>query len=344
MTNRPIAPRGPRTLLALALCLFWSLVLAGNAAAAVERKPGSPSEDPTGRLFISPGRVEEDVEPGARTSVRITLTNDSDDQFDVSLSSTDLGQASDPRSVATQVEDGEFGAGDWLTPEVTDLRLEPFEIVEFDLRIDPPLTAPIGTNLAGLVVDSTVAEGEIGTDDSDSVFRVEGLIQVFLTVPGPVKNDLRITDIDIRDTLVLGNQRFAVWDISFQNNGTVNEHVSGNVAIKSLFGNTAHREKLENLLVLRGSKRTTRVIWRELPWIGAFTPEVRVRGDDARLKRATGERIIVLPWWVPVVLVLLIVLPAVYLWWRRRQEWKLYLEDEDPEWDPTMDELDSRSM
>ncbi len=312
--------------------LFCALLTVGASSAAwakIERTQGTPSADPTGRLFISPGRVESDVQPGVATSIPVTLTNDSDGPFDVSVRATDLGQATDPRSVATSVEDGEFGAGDWIQPEISDIRLEPFETITFDLLVNPPVDAPIGTNLAGLIVDSTDADGPVGTADTTSMFRIEGLIQVFLTVPGPVKHDLTITDVAVRDTVILGGQRFAVWDVTFRNDGTVNEHVSGTVSIRSMFGNAAHREKIANLLVLRGATRTTRVIWRDLPWVGAFTPEVRVRGDDAKLMTKTGDRVIVLPWWLPVLLVLAVLVPILVIWWRRRQEWKLYLEAEE---------------
>lgn len=328
--------RLPSELLACLIAVTVSLLAAPSAHAEVSRKPGSPKAEPTGRIFISPGRVEQDVQPGVEGLFTVELTNDSDQPFDVTLKTTDLGQSVDPRGVANQVEDGEFGAGDWLIPEVEDLRLKPWEQVTFAVKIAPPLTAPIGTNLAGLVVDSSVAGGAVGSKDSDSMFRVEGLIQVFLTVPGPVKHELRIVDVDIRDSLVLEGNRFAVWDVTFENRGTVNEHVAGSVNIRSVFGNSAHRTRLKELIVLRGSKRTHRVIWNDLPWVGMFTPDVQVRGDDAKLVKATGERVVVFPWWLPVALVLAIVLPWAWIWWRRRQEWQLYLEDEN--WDESGDE------
>ncbi len=302
------------------------------AGAKVVRVDLGPNDDSTGLVIVSPFRIEQDVQPGVRQTIEMTLTNDSDQAVDITVTPTDLEASADPRNFVEKTEDGEFGAGDWLIPEVTDDRLEPWEQIQFDLVIDPPTDASVGTNLAGLSVDTALAEGKVGTADQlTGALRAEALVQIFLTVPGPIKHDLRILDVDVRDTLVLGSQRFVVWDITYRNAGTVNEHVSGSVDIRSIFGNSAHRERLEESLVLRGSTRTHRLIWRDLPWVGAFTPHVKVRGDDARTIRATGERVIVFPWWLPLVLGALIVLPAIWLWWRRRQEWKLYLEDDS--WD-----------
>ena len=326
--------------IAAALCItFLGLVGPGasTAGAEIKRETLQANPKPSGQLMISPGRLEFDAEPGVRTTYDIMLTNDSGDGVDISVLTTDLGQSADPRSVATKVEQGEYGAGDWLTSEVEHIRLAAWERVTFQLVIDPPLDAPVGTNFAGLVIDSTVADGEIGTEDSTSAFRIEGLIQIFPTITGAIKHDIRVTDVKVRDALVIGSQRFATWDVTFENNGTVNEHVTGSVTIRSMFGNAAHRVDIKELLVLRGAKRTQRVIWRDLPWVGAFTPEVRVRGDDARLVKASGERVVVLPWWLPFAIVVAILAPAGWLWWRRRREWLQYLDEEiwDDEGAPT---------
>lgn len=300
------------------------------ANAEVTRRVVGPRDDATGLVIVSPFRVEMDVEPGVNERIEFTLTNDSDAPVDVTLEATDIAAASDPRNFVEKVEDGEFGAGDWLEPEIRDLRMEPWEVVTFELAISPPTDAPVGTNLAGMTVNTAGASGAPGTDDQGSgLYRSEALVQVFLTVPGPVEHDLRVLDVDVRDTYVFGSRRFVVWDVTFRNEGTVNEHVTGTVDVRSIFGNTAHRQRLQESLVLRGSTRTHRIVWHDLPWVGTFTPHVRVRGDDAKLVRATGERVVIFPWWLPVAIAMSILLPLLFLWWRRRREWQLYMEDED---------------
>lgn len=326
------------TLLSLALTASAGLP---SAHARVDREIRQVNPDPSGLVYVSPFRLEEDVEPGVRRVIRLGLTNDSPDTVDVTITPTDLGPASSPQAVAEKTEDGEFGAGDWIRPEVTDERLQPWEHIELDVVIDPPIDAPVGTNLAGLSVSSSPATGKPGAGDFENpVVVVDALVQVFLTVAGPVEHDLRIVDVDLRDKVVIGNQRFVVWDLTFQNDGTVNEHASGSIDIRSIFGNTAHREPVQSYIVLRGSKRTVRVVWRDLPWVGVFHPEARIRGDDARLVEANGPSVWVLPWWLPVVLVVTIVGPFVAMWWRRRREWRMYLDDDDWVEHDEMDRVD----
>ncbi|MCW2961342.1 MAG: hypothetical protein JWM90_1729 [Thermoleophilia bacterium] len=312
------------------------------AAAEVERTKIEEPANPSGRLAISPARLESDVQPGVRTVVRVQLTNEGDEALDVTVSATDLGAASNPQSLASRVEDGEFGAADWFQSEVTDILIEPFERVSFDVVIDPPVDAPVGTNMGGIVVDGSTATGEPGTADNEGVFNIEGLIQAFLTVPGPVKHDVRITDVDVRDSFVVGKRRLAVWELTLDNRGTVNEHVQGTFDVRSIFGNSATKIPIKDTIVLRGSKRVIRIVWDDVPWIGRFSPDVRLRADDAKRITAAGEAVTVFPWWIPLVIAALIVGPALLLWWRRRQEWKTYLDDEDhgadDEWDddPTL--------
>lgn len=313
---------------AAALIALVALIVT-PAAGAIERIERDSAGEPTGLVAVQPARIEQNVIPGTRQTVQMTLVNDADFDVDITVKSTDLEAAVDPRNFVDKSENGEFGAGDWLYPEVEHLRLKAWEIVKFNLVIDPPIDAAVGTNLAGITVNSAPAKGAVGTDDQQTgLLSVEALVQVFLTVPGPVKHDLRIQDVDVRDRFVLGGQRFVVWDITFRNAGTINEHVSGSVDIRSIFGNSAHRERIDETIILRGATRQHRLVWRDLPWVGAFTPHVNVHGDDAAKITATGERIVVFPWWLPVLIVALVLAPVMWIWWRRRQEWKLFLEEE----------------
>ncbi|MCW2972952.1 MAG: hypothetical protein JWN72_1225 [Thermoleophilia bacterium] len=311
------------------------------ARANVVRTENAPNADPTGQLSISPGRIEPDVQPGVRTTRKITLFNDRSDEIDVSVIPTDLGQSSDPRNVAQRVENGEFGAGEWLTPEITDIRMKPFEQVDFLVVIDPPLDASVGTSLAGLAIDSSIATGAIGTanepeDSTAPILLAEGLLQIFLNVPGPVEHKLRIVDVDLRDKFIFGSQRFAIWNVTFANDGTVNEHVDGRVDVQSIFGNAAHSERIKDYIVLRGAKRTVRVVWSDIPAVGAFTATAKVHGDDAARIEQSSERLVIFPWWLGVVLGVAILGPFLYLWWRRRQDWRRYLAEE--EWDASPDD------
>lgn len=287
-----------------------------------------PVRTPDGFVHTSPPRIERDVAPGSRTTEQIRITNESTNAVDVSIRATDFGPTDDPRSLGTQVQRSEFGAGSWLTPEVRELRLAPFERVTLDITIDPPIDAPVGTSLGAIAVTAGPASGAVGASDDSSSLVIDALVQMFLTVPGPVRHDLSITKVVTRDAFMFGSSRVITWDVGFDNRGTVNEHVSGSVNVGSIFGTRAARVQIDPTIILRGSSRTVRVVWRDVPWVGAFTPTVEVRGDDARKITRSGDRTIVLPWWVIPAIVLAIALPVLVMWWRRRRAWMAYLDDD----------------
>ncbi|MCW2949216.1 MAG: hypothetical protein JWN41_229, partial [Thermoleophilia bacterium] len=254
--HRSLCRRTPLTTLIVAIACCC--VAPQSAAARVVHIQHDVNNTPTGHLIISPGRFEHDVVPGVRTTVKVTLLNDNETPIDVSVEPTDLGQSTDPRGIAQRVEHGEFGAGDWITSEVGDIRMAPFEELQFLAVVDPPVDAAVGSNLAGLAIDSTDAVGAIGTHDANGIYLSEGLIQLFMTVPGDVRHKLTISSVEVRDKFVFGAHRFAVWDVTFHNGGTVNEHVAGKVDVRSIFGNSAHSEPINDLIVLRGATRTER--------------------------------------------------------------------------------------
>jgi hypothetical protein len=331
-----------RTLVALlpvnVVAMAVLIALPASAHAVVEREL-RPNDTPTNQLRISPPRIELDVVPGKRAVVPISITNDSPNPQDISLTPKDFAASSDPKQIGNAVEDGEFGAGDWITPELRDVRLKPFERISMNVVIEPPIDAPTGTNLGALLVRGVLASGPIGALDQKSSVVIDALLEVFLTVAGPVEHTLSITSVDTRDSYRFGSNRLIAWDVTFRNDGTVNEHVEGSLDVQSIFGNRAARVKIPPLLVLRGASRTLRLFWRDVPWVGAFTPKVVVRGDDARTQERTGSRTIVLPWWVFPLIAVLVLGPAIWLWLARRRDWKRYLELEDQDADPDDDEF-----
>ena len=296
------------TTLLLLLPLLGAPVTSAPAAVVREHRHVDPS--PSGLLVVTPDRVERDVRPGERLTITAKLYNDGAAPLDVSLLTGDLGPAADPRSVATRVPDGTFGAGSWLTPELRDLRLAPFEAVSFDVLVQVPDTAPVGANFGALTVRAGAAGGAPGTADSSGGIQTDAIVQFLITVAGTVRHDLTITQVNVHDTLSLRRRHAAVVDVTVRNDGTVNEYLSGAVAMRSVLGTTPFRGRIDRVLVLRGASRTVRIVWRDVPWVGSFTPTVTIaRSGSSDLERR-GDRIVILPWWLLVVLGALALLPV----------------------------------
>lgn len=311
------------------------LALPSSVSAEVTREILTNAE-PTNLVNITPIQVEREIEPGTRAIEQVSVYNDSDQQVRVRTAVVDLGVPEDPTLLAVPVRDGaQFGASEWVTVEISDTVLQPFEKITFDVIVDVPADAPVGSSYAGVEFDITgTIDGSNAAPSGESQvgLRIVSVLQLLLTVPGPVERDLRLLEAKTRDAFRLGGTSFVSYGVRYRNEGTVNDHVKGRVRITSLFGNEVETLELRELTIIRGAERTDRVVWADPPRFGIFSATVEVTGDDGRkIVRDLGHVFLLPPWWLVALIVAALVLPFVYLWWRRRREWLQYLEDED--WD-----------
>jgi hypothetical protein len=196
--------------------------------------------------------------------------------------------------------------------------------------IAPPADAPVGSSYAG--IQFVIGDSATSVGDASVGIKISSVLQILLTVPGPVEQKLTLLEAETRDAFHLGSSSFVTYGVRYRNDGTVSDHVHGKITIKSLFGNTVKTIDLRERTLIRGAMGSDRKVWADPPAFGLFTSTLDIEGDDGKvLHRDLGRVIILPPWWVLALIVAALVLPPVYLWWRRRREWLLYMDDED--WD-----------
>ncbi|MCW2927965.1 MAG: hypothetical protein JWM86_1933 [Thermoleophilia bacterium] len=317
--------RIPLALIVAATALL--AIPAASHAAAVQREIlDNPS--PTNLVSITPIRIEADVEPGRPSVERVTIFNDSDSEVKLVTSIVDLGPPTDPTLLAEPVLDGyEFGASDWITTDIGNTTLQPFERIKFDVQIVPPLDAPVGASYAGV---NFQFEGTRKEGTSTVALKFATMLQVLLQVPGAEVRDLKLTEAAARDMFHFGGTSFVTYGVRYRNDGNVSDHVDGDVVITSLFGNQVKKIDLGERALIRGATGSDRAVWSDPPMFGIFSAEAQIKGDDGKIQSKSMGRVVLLPpWWILALLAATLLLPPVYLWWKRRQEWKLYLEEEE---------------
>lgn len=323
-----------------ALVLLLTLLVPHVSSAAVERSVAT-GQRPSGRFSLTPSRFEGSITGGEPLVIPIQLYNGTASDVSVALTPVDIGAAEDPESFIQVVDKAQFSATAWLQPEIDKLDMKSLETVEFDVIVDPPDTPPAGTSFAGIefsVASTTGSAGETEARKSNLGFKISGLMQIFLTGPGAVNHDVRIKSAEVADTFIFRGNRFVSYEITYENRGNVNDHVSGDIAVTSMFGNQIESINLKKAIILRGSERKFRVIWPDTPAFGRFTAVARVDGDEQRVSRRFPVVVILPPWWWFVILFVVIACPTAYMIYRRQTEWKRYLDeddawDEDDEWD-----------
>lgn len=315
-----------------ALC---SIAFPGAALAEIERTVGSNGE-PSNLVNISPIRFELDVQPGVRTVQRVSVTNDSDQPVKVTTDVVDLATSRDKSLLAVPADDAAFGASEWVTAELRETVMKPFENIKFDVVIDPPPDAPVGSSYAG--VEFSIAGDVDGIQPGEQApqigLKIVSVLQLLLNVPGEVRNDLRLIEAETRNSFQLGGQGFVSYGIRYRNDGTVNDHAQATLTVESLFGNEVTKLRFRDLTIIRGGTRSDRVVWSDTPRFGVFSATVRFHGDDDEvIVRDLGRVYLLPPWWLVALIVMTLTVPPIYLWWRRRREWMLYLEHEDEDED-----------
>jgi hypothetical protein len=328
-----------RVALALLSATLVALVFAVPANAAIKREVLSNAE-PTNLVNITPVRIERDVNPGEHATERVTVFNDSSHPVALDANVIDLGPPKDETLLAEPLLTGtaEFGAKDWVTSEVDTTTLLPFEKISFDIVIEPPADAPVGSSYAGVEFLVDNPESKPASGEAPQVgLKISSVLQVLLTVPGPVTRKLTLLDAKTRDAFHIGDTSFVTYGVRYRNDGTVNDHVKGAITVTSLFGNEVEKIDMRERILIRGAKGRDRKVWSDPPSFGIFTAKLTLQGDDGKvITKDLGRVYLLPPWWLIALIVAVLVLPPVYLWWRRRREWLLYMEDE--EWDADGDE------
>jgi hypothetical protein len=329
------APRRILVMLASVIALA-GLTFATSSNAAVKREQLSNAQ-PTNLVNISPIRIDRNVSPGDHLVEPVTIFNDDPDPASIKIKVIDLGPPHDETLLTEPIFKGtaEFGAKDWVTPELTDIELKPFEKVTFDVTIEPPADAPVGSSYAGLQI--IVADSSKDKAKSAVAVQISSVMQILLTVPGAVQQKLTLLDAQTRDAFHMGSSSFVTYGARYKNDGTVSDHVKGKVIITSIFGNKADELPIKERTLIRGATGSSRLVWSDPPAFGIFTSKLQLQGDDGKvITKDLGRVILLPPWWLIALIVVLLVAPPVYLWWRRRREWLLYMEDD--EWDADGDE------
>jgi hypothetical protein len=303
--------------------LAATFVLPSIANAEVTRVQGGGKLN--GRFGVSPDKKEIEVDPGTTQVLRMHLENRTQRTVHVELLPTDIEPTGD-ESFIRATKGTQFGAGSWLHPEIDQLDMKTGEIVEFDVTITPPVDAPVGTNFGGLI--ARVA----GRSEDKVSYYISALAQIYVTIPGKVKRDTKIVKAEVADSFLFHGSGFITYELTFANDGNVNDHIDGEIVVRSLFGNTVSSLDIRPYLVLRGSKRTVRVIWPKQPRFGRFSAQGRFHSDDRQQLTKDFPNVWISPeWWWYLIVILVLVCPAVYTWHSRRNSWKQYLDDED--WD-----------
>lgn len=248
----PDSGRGGRVLVMLA-CLLGSLAPLGAGPAAAAPKPvpapQAPPEHDFG-LSVSPTRlaIAPDEINGEH---RFTVTNRGRQPLDLVVSHSGFTADTEGR-VRFQREEAPYSAMDWITVTPTRFRLEPGTRQDVLARITMPPDPEPGDHHVALrfMVPAPAEGGQIRLNRGIST-------PMYITVPGPVDDTVRITRLESPSFATGGPIRISA---TFQNTGTVHRDFRGDNGRLHL-SIDGRKVPFPDFTVPRGATRNVSVQW-----------------------------------------------------------------------------------
>ncbi len=253
-------------------------------------------------FVVGPGKITAELKPGESRTVNVITTNrmGRDKIFSIEIEdftgSRDIAQP----VVLLGQDRGPYSLKDYLNIASTTFRLRNAERATVPVTIRIPTDAPPG-GLYGSIVISTattpeeqVTEGN-RTGRSPIVTRIGTLF--FVTVPGDVKEDAKLTKFSLRnDAFILGESKQIDFRLLFENNGTIHENPYGIIKIKNMLGSNVDEIVVEPWFSLPDSLRLREIAWKPPFLFGRYTATASINRGYDNLIDEISISFWVIPW------------------------------------------------
>ncbi|MBC7633882.1 hypothetical protein [Aeromicrobium sp.] len=312
----------------LLVCIVALLAVAPEASAAERAKgdlaplckPGvtrTPHADfqANDKLLVLPPSEELTLQAGEHVARCLGINNRTSGAMHVTLRVVDIEPSRRAESVLEVVDSYKYGTSSWIQLAQTTLDIAPGEDVLISYTIDVPIGASVGSNYGGIEVRGKPTRQQ-GLGVVPSIVS-----QVLVTVPGEKVTGGRV--IGVRGPTVLKHGSSGVFRFEYRNEGSVTDHVSGDVKFRSsLGGRVVATSRYQEGRVLRNGARAFTTTWSDAPWIGRFTPTLTVRTDSGT-KQVEFKSVWVVPPTLYVLLLIALIVLAIAAWqwsrWRDRR-------------------------
>ena len=255
-----------------------------------------------GAITVSPAVVSKDMSAGTSAIQNVTIANTTDRQrtIDLLIRDVDNADSKQPDASAYAVVDAgsaRYGAGSWIRVPRASVTLAPGARVVLPVRISVPARAPAGSGLAALVV-------HVRPEAAGAVALATDITQLVLV-------SVNSNEVAPRLTVSMQPQHRVVWDrklgwsVRIVNPGPLHRMVTAEVVVSG--AGLRRVIKLRPMIIFPESARTLPVHMSASgrPGVVHATVRVRTAAQPPREHVATARRIMTVPWWFVLLVVLL---------------------------------------
>ena len=217
-------------------------------------------------VTISPLTFELTANPGDVLTNKLRVYNPTDNVISVKMETEDFQAIGETGKVILgSEEDTTFSLKKWITTSPTEFTLKPKEQKFVDFILSVPENAEPGGKYGSILAGVSGIMGQEIT--GTSITQQVGAL-VLLTVAGEVKESLDIKSFTTSSFMEYGP---VVFDIRFQNIGTVHAKPRGFVTITNLFGKKVADVEFPQLNVIPGATRKIETKWGDKWLFGKYT-------------------------------------------------------------------------
>ncbi len=275
-------------------------------------------------LSVQPIKISQTMKPGDTISGKVLLTNASPEDVVVDLSIQDFvpSAGSDSFNFVGRAE-GVTTVRDWIK---FDMPKDSFTFKEGDVReipytITAPKNAEPGSHFGVLFFKAVRAT------DANSSFKVgtQVGVLVFVTIPGKFQQKGTIKDFTVPSFLQTGP---VVFNMQFENTGTVHFEPKGTIEITNMFGSKVGSVPIEGYAVLPTGIKKMAFTWHTVGLLlGKYSVVANVYDTEGNVISTASASFMALPIWYAIIcIVILVVLYFIIRFLKRRVSFTVSLK------------------
>lgn len=245
----------------------------GAFAFEIEHAPKASVEN---RFIVGPAKIEETISQGTSKTIFVEVENRTGRTENYTISFEDFVSGKNSNEVVTLLgnTESETSLKNFLSVSSQSFRLGHGDRVRVPVLVSIPASEIAGGKFGSVVVTAQTAVANDNQSGAVVLGRIATL--VFITVPGEVKTNGYIKSFQIAKEKKVFFGTPAMFQIAFENSGTVHLNPYGGMQVKNMFGRVVQVRAIDPWFVLPGSVRTREVEVSTAGMFGWYTATVEL--------------------------------------------------------------------
>lgn len=272
-------------------------------------------------FVVGPGKIDVEMSPGETRTFQLSVSNRLGTEKTFSLREEDFKGSRDlERPVMLLGDDrGPYSLRDYLQLATTSIDIQHGTKARIGVTISVPSDAQPGGLYGSVVIGTVTRPGQKSSDtgavgSSPIITRIGTLF--FIRVKGAVEVDGKLTKFSLAgEKSVLWNSDSVIFNLVFENKGSVHLNPFGTISVKNMLGSTVGNLEAEAWFAMPQSLRFRQVQWAPPFLFGRYVAHASINPGYGNQNEEAEIVFWVIPWKIILaILAVLIILIGGIRW------------------------------